>query len=45
VVGGVALLFVRHATAGPARRKSEAAIEPATEQEGKDIAETPIDPN
>ena len=44
VVGGVALLVVRHATAGPARRSSETAIEPAPEQEGEGATETPIDP-
>jgi phosphatidylglycerol:prolipoprotein diacylglycerol transferase len=44
IVGGVALLIVRHATAGPAQRSSETAIEPAPEQEGEGAAETPIDP-
>jgi hypothetical protein len=44
VAGGVALLVVRHATAGPVQRSSETAIEPAPEQEGEGAAETPIDP-
>ena len=45
IVGGVALLIVRHATAGPAQPSSEPAIEPAPEQEGEGAAEAPIDPN